>query len=78
MCGGMLLLLLLLICLLLWLLLLLPPLLPPIGCHSMASFFLSPLTPTNYCLGQIKEEEYEGVDLAECGMEAYPEFTQQP
>ena len=22
------------------------------------------------------EEEYEGVDLAECGMEAYPEFTQ--
>jgi Amt family ammonium transporter len=21
------------------------------------------------------EEEYEGVDLAECGMEAYPEFT---
>jgi len=23
-----------------------------------------------------EEEEYEGVDLAECGMEAYPEFTQ--
>ncbi len=22
-----------------------------------------------------KEEEYEGVDIAECGMEAYPEFT---
>jgi Amt family ammonium transporter len=22
-----------------------------------------------------EEEEYEGVDLAECGMEAYPEFT---
>ena len=21
-----------------------------------------------------KEEEYEGVDIAECGMEAYPEF----
>jgi Amt family ammonium transporter len=21
------------------------------------------------------EEEYEGVDLSECGMEAYPEFT---
>ena len=21
-----------------------------------------------------EEEEYEGVDLAECGMEAYPEF----
>jgi Amt family ammonium transporter len=21
------------------------------------------------------EEEYEGMDLAECGMEAYPEFT---
>jgi len=21
------------------------------------------------------EEEYEGVDLTECGMEAYPEFT---
>jgi Amt family ammonium transporter len=23
-----------------------------------------------------EEEEYEGVDLVECGMEAYPEFTQ--
>ena len=22
-----------------------------------------------------EEEEYEGVDLAECGQEAYPEFT---
>ncbi|MCW8923801.1 MAG: ammonium transporter, partial [Gammaproteobacteria bacterium] len=22
-----------------------------------------------------EEEEYEGVDLVECGMEAYPEFT---
>jgi Amt family ammonium transporter len=22
-----------------------------------------------------EEEEYEGVDLAECGMEAYPEFV---
>ena len=22
-----------------------------------------------------EEEEYEGMDLAECGMEAYPEFT---
>jgi Amt family ammonium transporter len=22
-----------------------------------------------------EEEEYEGSDLAECGMEAYPEFT---
>ncbi|MET0074661.1 MAG: ammonium transporter, partial [Candidatus Thiodiazotropha lotti] len=22
-----------------------------------------------------EEEEYEGVDLGECGMEAYPEFT---
>ena len=22
-----------------------------------------------------EEDEYEGVDLAECGMEAYPEFT---
>jgi ammonia channel protein AmtB len=22
-----------------------------------------------------EEEEYDGVDLAECGMEAYPEFT---
>jgi len=21
------------------------------------------------------EEEFEGVDLAECGLEAYPEFT---
>ena len=24
-----------------------------------------------------EEEEYEGVDLAECGMEAYPEFVSQ-
>jgi Amt family ammonium transporter len=24
-----------------------------------------------------EEEEYEGVDIAECGMEAYPEFTQK-
>jgi Amt family ammonium transporter len=22
-----------------------------------------------------EEEEYEGADLSECGMEAYPEFT---
>jgi Amt family ammonium transporter len=22
-----------------------------------------------------EEEEFEGVDIAECGMEAYPEFT---
>jgi Amt family ammonium transporter len=22
-----------------------------------------------------EEEEFEGVDLSECGMEAYPEFT---
>ena len=22
-----------------------------------------------------EEEEYEGVDIAECGMEAYPEFS---
>lgn len=22
-----------------------------------------------------EEEEYEGVDLAECGLEAYPEFA---
>jgi Amt family ammonium transporter len=22
-----------------------------------------------------EEQEYEGVDLAECGMEAYPEFS---
>ena len=22
-----------------------------------------------------EEEEYEGVDISECGMEAYPEFT---
>ena len=24
-----------------------------------------------------EEEEYEGVDIAECGMEAYPEFTKR-
>ena len=24
-----------------------------------------------------EEEEYEGVDLSECGMEAYPEFVSQ-
>jgi Amt family ammonium transporter len=23
-----------------------------------------------------EEEEYEGLDLSECGMEAYPEFVQ--
>jgi Amt family ammonium transporter len=22
-----------------------------------------------------EEEEYEGVDISDCGMEAYPEFT---
>jgi Amt family ammonium transporter len=22
-----------------------------------------------------REQEYEGVDLSECGLEAYPEFT---
>jgi Amt family ammonium transporter len=22
-----------------------------------------------------EEEEYEGVDISECGLEAYPEFT---
>ncbi len=25
-----------------------------------------------------EEQEYEGVDMSECGMEAYPEFTQAP
>jgi Amt family ammonium transporter len=25
-----------------------------------------------------EEEEYEGVDLSECGMEAYPEFVKAP
>jgi Amt family ammonium transporter len=24
-----------------------------------------------------EEEEYEGVDIGECGMEAYPEFTKR-
>jgi len=24
-----------------------------------------------------EEEEYEGVDVVECGLEAYPEFTRQ-
>jgi len=24
-----------------------------------------------------EEEEYKGVDISECGMEAYPEFTTQ-
>ena len=23
----------------------------------------------------VEEEEYEGVDISDCGMEAYPEFT---
>ena len=27
-------------------------------------------------IGQgFEEEEYEGVDIGECGLEAYPEFT---
>ena len=25
-----------------------------------------------------EEEEYEGVDIGECGLEAYPEFTRAP
>jgi Amt family ammonium transporter len=25
-----------------------------------------------------EEEEYEGVDIGECGLEAYPEFTEAP
>jgi Amt family ammonium transporter len=25
-----------------------------------------------------EEEEYEGVDIGECGLEAYPEFTKAP
>ena len=33
-------------------------------CHAVKPFW------------ELSEEEYDGVDIAECGMEAYPEFTQ--
>ena len=38
----------------------------------------SPLTPGACTIMGIRvseEEEYEGVDIGECGLEAYPEFT---
>ncbi|AOM02617.1 ammonium transporter [Cobetia marina] len=41
----------------------------------IASFVVWLVIKTIMGLRVSEEEEYEGVDLAECGMEAYPEFT---
>jgi Amt family ammonium transporter len=41
----------------------------------VASFIVWLLLKVTMGIRVSEEEEYEGVDLAECGMEAYPEFT---
>lgn len=41
----------------------------------VASFIVWALLKMIMGLRVTEEEEYEGVDLVECGMEAYPEFT---
>ncbi len=41
----------------------------------VASFIVWGLLKVSMGIRVSEEEEYEGVDLAECGMEAYPEFT---
>lgn len=41
----------------------------------VASFIVWVLISLIFGLRVSEEEEYEGVDIAECGMEAYPEFT---
>ncbi|AFI83096.1 ammonium transporter [Methylophaga nitratireducenticrescens] len=41
----------------------------------VASFIVWVVLKTIMGLRVTEEEEYEGVDLVECGMEAYPEFT---
>ncbi|UUD62639.1 ammonium transporter [Pseudomonas seleniipraecipitans] len=41
----------------------------------IASLIVWAIIKTVFGLRVSEEEEYEGVDLAECGMEAYPEFT---
>lgn len=41
----------------------------------VASFIVWAVLKTIMGLRVTEEEEYEGVDLVECGMEAYPEFT---
>jgi Amt family ammonium transporter len=41
----------------------------------VASFIVWLLLKVTMGIRVSDEEEYEGVDLAECGMEAYPEFT---
>ena len=43
-----------------------------------ASFLLWGLIKAILGLRVSAEEEYDGVDIAECGIEAYPEFTQSP
>ncbi len=44
------------------------------GASSLAWFLLKMIVG----LRVSEEQEYEGVDMSECGMEAYPEFTQAP
>jgi Amt family ammonium transporter len=43
----------------------------------VASFIVWTILKVVMGLRVTEEEEYEGVDLVECGMEAYPEFTKQ-
>jgi Amt family ammonium transporter len=45
------------------------------GWVFIASFVVWLVIKITMGLRVTAEEEYEGVDLAECGMEAYPEFT---
>lgn len=40
-----------------------------------ASFLVWVLIKQSVGIRVSEEEEYEGLDIGECGMEAYPEFT---
>jgi Amt family ammonium transporter len=40
-----------------------------------ASFLLWMVIKATFGIRVTEEEEYEGVDISECGLEAYPEFT---
>ena len=46
------------------------------GWTFFASLILWALIKGTMGIRVSEEEEYEGVDLSECGLEAYPEFTQ--
>jgi Amt family ammonium transporter len=41
----------------------------------VASFIVWYLLKKTVGIRVSEEEEYEGVDISECGLEAYPEFT---